>query len=44
LKAGAKGATEKVVAKAQLATLEKRTKDQRAKAQAVDVKAKAWLE
>lgn len=46
LKAGAKGATEKakVEAQAQLAALENRARDQRAKVQATEAKTKAWFE
>jgi hypothetical protein len=46
LKAGAKSATEKakVEAKAQLAALENRARDQRAKVQATEAKTKAWFE
>jgi hypothetical protein len=46
LKAGAKGATEKakVEAQAQLAALENRARDQRAKVQATEAKTKAWID
>ena len=46
LNAGAKSATEKakVEAKAQLAALENRARDQRAKVQATEAKTKAWFE
>jgi hypothetical protein len=46
LKAGAKGATEKakIEAKAQLAALENRAKNQRANVQAAEAKTKAWIE
>ena len=46
LKGGAKGATEKgkAEAKAQLAALESRAKEQHAKVQSVEAKTKAWLE
>lgn len=46
LKAGAESGTEKakVEAKAQLAALENRARDQRAKVQATEAKTKAWFE
>ena|SRR5215831_13713442 len=46
LTAGAKGATEKakVEARAQLAALESRAKDQHAKVQSAEAKTRAWLE
>ena len=46
LNAGAKEATEKarVEAKAQLAALENRARDQRAKVQSAEAKAKAWVD
>jgi hypothetical protein len=46
LKAGAKSATEKakLEAKAQLAALENRARDQRAMVQATEAKTKAWFE
>jgi hypothetical protein len=46
MKAGAKSGTEKakVEAKAQLAALENRARDQRAKVQATEAKTKAWFE
>ena len=46
LNASAKNATEKakIEARAQLAALENRTKDQRAKLQAAEAKTKAWIE